>query len=277
MGCCLCISTGEKGIIEKFGKYDSVANPGCHCLIPCVQDMAGKISLRLQQLDAKVESKTKDNVFVIIAVTVQYNVLENAVEKAFYRLENPVAQIQSYVFNSIRGQVPEYELDQIFQVRKQIADAMKADLDSHMHEYGYDITAALITDIEPAPMVKNAMNQINTNARLKAAAIDKAEAEKIRVIKEAEAEAEAKRLSGVGLAEQRKAIVSGLQRSVENFAALGDLTSQEVMMMVLMNQYFDSIKDLAEHSKGSSMFIPHAPGGAIDSIVSTLKHGLKTR
>ena len=277
MGCVLCISTGERGIIENCGKYENVATPGCHCLIPCYQDLAGKISLRLQQLDAKVETKTKDNVFVTIAVTIQYIVLDGAVDKAFYRLENPVGQIQSYVFNSIRGQVPEYELDQIFQVRKQIADAMKVDLDSHMHEYGYDISTALITDIEPAPMVKNAMNQINTNARLKAAATDKAEAEKIRVIKEAEAEAEAKRLSGVGLAEQRKAIVSGLQRSIENFAALGDLSSQEVMMMVLMNQYFDAIKDLAEHSKGSSMFIPHAPGSAIDSIVSTLKHGLKTK
>eukprot|EP00760_Papus_ankaliazontas_P027982 PhM_4_TR3471/c1_g1_i1/m.77843 len=274
MGCVLCVNTGERGIVESCGKFDRVANPGCQLLMPCCEAAAGTVSMRLQQIESHVESKTRDNVFVTVAVTVHYIVLEDAVEKAFYRLEDPTSQITAYVYNSIRGQVPEYELDRMFEVRKEIADAMKRDLDHHMNEYGFDITSALITDIEPAPMVKDAMNQINTNARLKAAALDKAEADKIRVIKEAEAEAEAKRLSGVGLAEQRKAIVNGLQRSIENFAALGDLSNQEVMMMVLMNQYFDAVKDLAEHSQGSSLFIPHAPGSAIDSIVSTLKHGL---
>jgi len=272
----VCISTGQTGIIEKCGKFDTVANPGCHCLTPCVQDMIGKLTMRLQLLEVRVETKTKDNVFVTVAITVHYIVLPDHVEKAWYRLEDALSQIKAYVFNSIRGQVPEYDLDQIFQVRKEIGDATKRDLDSHMNEYGYDITDVLITDIDPAAIVKMAMNQINTNARLKAAAVDKAEAEKIRIVKEAEADAESKRLSGVGLAEQRKAIVAGLQRSIENFTALGDLTSQEVMMMVLMNQYFDAIKDLAEHSKGSSMFIPHAPGTAIESIVSTLKNGLRT-
>ena len=158
MSCCVTVEQSEVGLIENWGKFDHVAEPGCHCLTPCKQTMAGKLSLRVMDHECIIESKTKDNVFVNIKVSVQYQVLPNAVHNAFYMLSNPIQQIRSYIFNSIRGQVPTYEIDQIFLMRSEIAEQVKKEIDDQMDKYGYDIVTVLITEVEPAASVRDAMN-----------------------------------------------------------------------------------------------------------------------
>eukprot|EP00759_Apiculatamorpha_spiralis_P051762 PhF_6_TR5487/c0_g1_i4/m.7748 len=257
MGNCFCIHTAEIGVVEQFGKYHHPAEPGCHCLMPCTQTLAGKVSLRVQHAEIRVETKTKDNVFVWLSVSTMYQVFEDKVEQAYYTLSDPKRQIESFVFNSIRGQIPEYNIDDVFRLRNEIAKALKAELDEQMHKYGYFIIAALITDIDPDRTVKEAMNQINTNARLKIAIADRAEASKIELVKAAEADAEAKRLSGVGLAEQRRAILNGLQTSVASFKEkVKGTTSTDVMTLLLLNQYFDTLKDVAVKGSAKVVFTP---------------------
>ena len=261
MGCVFCIHTAEAGIVETMGKFDHIAEPGMSCLKPCVGNLAGKISMRLQHAEIRVETKTKDNVFIWMSVTTMYEVIPTMIEQAFYKLTDPKSQIESYVCNSIRGQVPEYTLDQVFSMRNEIAKGLKTELDERMHAFGYVIVATLITDIDPNNEIKNAMNQINTNARLKIAVSDAAEAKKIMLVKAAEADAEAKRLSGVGLAEQRRAILTGLQASVATFKEhVHGTSSSDVMTLLLLNQYFDTLKDIATKGDCRVVFTPPTGG-----------------
>lgn len=271
--CCTCIEQSEVAIIEEFGKFDRVAGAGCHWLTPCKSMIAGKVSLRLEQMTVPIESKSKDNVFLQATVSVQYRVLRDAVDKAFYTLENPQQQIEAYVHNAIRGRIPQYDVDQIYAMRDEISRGVKEDVDHHMSHYGYDVEMVLITDVEPARTVTDAMNQIQQNQRLKAAMIDKAEAEKIRIVKAAEADAEAKRLSGVGLAEQRKAIVQGLQSSVEQFQqGVPGMSAEDIMSLLLMNQYFDTLKDVAKHSRDTTIFLQHA--GGLRAVAEQMEQGV---
>ncbi len=252
-------------IIERFGKFIKISNAGLNFKIPLIDQIAGRVSLRVQQLDVRVETKTKDNVFVFVVVSVQYYVIPNKVVDAFYKLQNPTEQITAYVFDTVRARVPNVELDQLFETKDDIATAVKSELDSVMDDFGYGIVKALVTDIDPDSKVKMSMNEINAAQRLREAAIQQAEADKIRVVKAAEGEAESKALQGQGIANQRKAIIEGLKESVENFSsAVNGVNSQDVMNLVMMTQYFDTLKELGLSGKNSTILIPHSPSGMGD-------------
>ncbi len=250
-------------IIENFGKFNRIAKAGLNFKIPIIERVAGKLSLRLQQLDVRAETKTKDNVFVNITVSVQYLVIPEKVYDAFYKLEDPLTQINSYVFDVIRARVPKITLDRLFEEKEEIAMAIKGELNETMVNFGFEIINSLVTDIEPDSKVKVAMNEINAAERLKTAAKEKAEAEKIMKVKAAEAEAESKALQGKGVADQRKAIVDGLGQSVQEFkSSVEGTTAKDIMNLVLMTQYFDTLKDVGQNS--NTILIPHSPGGMKD-------------
>lgn len=252
-------------IVERFGKFNKVSQAGLNFKIPLIDTIAGRVSLRVQQLDVRVETKTKDNVFVFVVVSVQYYVLQDKVVDAYYRMTNPQEQITAFVFDTVRARVPNTNLDELFQTKDDIANAVKAELDQMMDDFGYGILKALVTDIDPDAKVKVSMNEINAAQRLREAAVQQAEADKIRVVKAAEAEAESKALQGQGIANQRRAIIDGLRESVENFSDnVGGASTQEVMNLVLMTQYFDTIKEVSTSSQTNTILIPHSPGGMND-------------
>jgi regulator of protease activity HflC (stomatin/prohibitin superfamily) len=232
------VMTAQAAVIQRMGKFQCVATAGINFKLPWLDQIAGRIDLRVQQLALDVETKTKDNVFVKIPVSVQYHVIPDKVYEAFYKLANPKQQISSYVFNVILGHVPKMILDDAFLQQSDIAVAIKEGLDDVMKTYGYAIDQALVTDIEPDEKVKAAMNEINAAQREQVAASARGEAEKILKVKQAEAEAESKALQGQGIANQRKAIINGLKDSVEAFAqAVEGSTPKDVMMLVLVTQY----------------------------------------
>lgn len=252
-------------IVERFGKFNKAAPAGLNFKIPLIDHIAGRLNLRIQQLDVRVETKTKDNVFIFVVVSVQYYVLPAKTVDAFYRLQNPQAQITSFVFDTVRARVPGINLDQVFETKDDIAQAVKAELEQIMDDFGYGIVKALVTDIDPDSKVKASMNEINAAQRLRVAAVEQAEADKIRVVKAAEGEAESKALQGKGIADQRKAIIEGLKESVEDFStAVSGTKAHDVMNLVLMTQYFDTIKDIGLSSKTNTILIPHSPGGMGD-------------
>jgi regulator of protease activity HflC (stomatin/prohibitin superfamily) len=251
--------------LERFGRFTRIAQSGLGVIIPFIDRKAGVVNLRVQQLDVTVETKTLDDVFVNLTVSVQYQVVRAMVREAFYSLDNPKNQIASYVFDDVRAEVPKLELDDVFAKKDDIAIAVQQNIEESMGKYGYSIIKALITDIDPDHKVKESMNRINAAKREREAALEEAEAKKIRIVKEAEAEAEAKRLSGEGIARQRLEIVRGFKESVEDFKkSLDNVTHEEIMQFVLMTQYFDTIKDIGANSKNSSILMPHSPGGMRD-------------
>ncbi|MDG1840949.1 MAG: SPFH domain-containing protein [Crocinitomicaceae bacterium] len=252
-------------IIERLGKYKRVANAGLTLIIPFIDRKAAKMNLRVQQLDVTVETKTLDNVFVNLQVSVQYQIDSKKIKESYYSLDHPKNQIASYVFDDVRAEVPKLELDDVFAKKDDIARAVKKNISDAMAEYGYGIIKTLITDIDPNAKVKEAMNHINAAKRDREAAIEEGEAEKIKIIKEAEAQAESKRLSGEGIAQQRIEIVRGFKESVDDFKkSLDTVTHEEIMQFVLMTQYFDTIKDIGANSKNSSILMPHSPGAMKD-------------
>lgn len=272
--CCTCVEQAKVGIVEKFGKYERIAEPGFQCVNwICGRRLAGYISLRVQQLDVRCETKTKDNVFVSVVCSVQYRALVDHAEDAFYKLTNPQQQIQAYVFDVVRASVPKIILDDVFEQKDDIAHNVQHELEKVMGVFGYAIEQTLITDIEPDATVKKSMNEINAASRLRIATNEKAEAEKILQVKRAEGEAESKYLSGVGVARQRQAIVDGLRESVLAFSSHVDGTSpKDVLDMVLLTQYFDTMKEIGQHSKNTTVFIPHAPG-SVTEIASQIRNG----
>jgi len=222
------------------------------------------MSLRVCQLDTSVETKTKDDVFVTFRISVQYQVAEGKEYDAFFKLSDPVRQISARVADVVRSTVPKLNLDQVFETKEEIAHAVCNDLNKTMSEIGYLIKESLVTDIDVDERVKGAMNEINAAQRLRMAAVEKAEAEKITAVKAAEAEAESKHLAGLGLARQRKAIADGLRDSVNAFEDVPDASHQEIMDLLLITQYFDTLKELGEHSLSSTIFLPHSPGSVSD-------------
>ncbi|XP_075474160.1 hypersensitive-induced response protein 1 [Primulina tabacum] len=272
-----CIQVDQSTVVvkEQFGKYDNVLEPGCHCLPWCLgYQMAGTLTLRVQQLDVRCETKTKDNVFVTVVASIQYRALAEKAADAFYKLSNTKEQIQAYVFDVIRASVPRLELDSVFEQKNDIAKAVENELEKAMSAYGFEIVQTLIVDIEPDAQVKRAMNEINSAARMRVAANEKAEAEKILQIKKAEGEAESKYLSGLGIARQRQAIVDGLRDSVLAFSeSVPGTSAKDVMDMVLVTQYFDTMKEIGASSKSSAVFIPHGPG-AVKDIATQIRDGL---
>jgi regulator of protease activity HflC (stomatin/prohibitin superfamily) len=252
-------------IVERFGRFKTAAKAGLNLKIPLIDRVVGKSNLRIQQLDVEIETKTKDNVFVRCIVSVQYYILPDKVVDAFYKLQVPQEQITAYVFDTVRARVPAIILDDVFEKKDDIAMAVKQELDSVMDDFGYGIIKTLVTDIDPDAKVKSSMNEINAAQRMREAAVQQAEAEKIRVVKAAEAEAESKALQGQGIANQRKAIIDGLKESVANFSSSIDGTkAQDVMNLVLMTQYFDTLKEVGLSGKSNTILIPHSPGGMGD-------------
>jgi len=254
------VMTAEAAVIQRMGKFQRVATAGINFKLPWLDQIAGRIDLRVQQLALDVETKTKDNVFVKIPVSVQYHVIPDKVYEAFYKLANPKQQISSYVFNVILGHVPKMILDDAFLQQSDIAVAIKEGLDDVMKTYGYAIDQALVTDIEPDEKVKAAMNEINAAQREQVAASARGEAEKILKVKQAEAEAESKALQGQGIANQRKAIINGLKDSVEAFAqAVEGSTPKDVMMLVLVTQYLDTMKEIGANDRSNTILMSHSP------------------
>ncbi|XP_021761673.1 hypersensitive-induced response protein 1 [Chenopodium quinoa] len=273
--CCAQVGQSKVAIKENFGRFSEVLEPGCH-FVPWIlgSSIAGYLTLRLQQLDVKCETKTKDNVFVNVVASIQYRALADKASDAFYKLTNTRSQIQAYVYDVIRASVPKLNLDDVFEQKDEIARAVEDELQKAMSAYGYEIVQTLIVDIEPDKHVKHAMNEINAAARLRVAANEKAEAEKILQIKRAEGEAESKYLSGMGIARQRQAIVDGLRDSVLGFSEnVPGTSAKDVMDMVLVTQYFDTMKDIGASSKSSTVFIPHGPG-AVRDVASQIRDGL---
>nr|CAD1833912.1 unnamed protein product [Ananas comosus var. bracteatus] len=258
--CCIQVDQSTVAIKETFGRFDEVLEPGCHLLPWCLgKKIAGYLSLRVQQLDVRCETKTKDNVFVTVVASVQYRALADKASDAFYRLSNTREQIQSYVFDVIRSSVPKLNIDDAFEQKNEIAKAVEEELEKAMSMYGYEIVQTLIVDIEPDQQVKRAMNEINAAARLRLAANEKAEAEKILQIKRAEGDAESKYLAGLGIARQRQAIVDGLRDSVLAFSDnVPGTSAKDVMDMILVTQYFDTMREIGASSKSNSVFIPMA-------------------
>ncbi len=249
-------------VVERFGRFKRIAKPGLNWRIPLVDKITGRVNLRILQLDVEVETKTKDNVFVRIIVSVQYFVSPDNVYKAFYSLDNTNVQITSFVFDVVRAKVPSMLLDEVFEKKDDIANAVKTELASLMDDFGYTILKSLVTDINPDNQVKAAMNEINASQRLRVAAAEKAEAEKFLKVKAAEAEAESKALQGQGIAGQRKAIIEGLRTSVDDFQkSIPGASAQDIMNLVLITQYFDTLKEIGGQAKTNTILIPHSPGG----------------
>ena len=261
LGSFFTVSTAQVAIVTRFGKFLNVAYPGLNWKVPFIDTVSGRVSLRVNQITLTMETKTKDNVFVTIPISVQNRVRPEKVFDAFYKLSNPAEQIQSYVEQVILGHVPGMTLDEVFASQSGIAAAVKQELDADMTAFGYEIVNVLVTDILPDAKVKSAMNDINAAQREQVAANARGEAEKILVVKKAEAEAESKALQGQGIANQRKAIIEGLQNSVEQFQkVVGNVTTAEVMQLVLVTQYFDTLKSIGESDKTNTLFLSHAPG-----------------
>lgn len=254
-----------RAIVERFGKYVRTANPGLNVKIPFIDTVVQRVSLRVQQLLVDVETKTADNVFVRLAVAVQYRVVMGSEADSFYKLQDHEEQIKSYVLDVVRAKVPRMNLDEVFEKKDDIGVAVKSELDVSMKVYGFEIPNALVTDVNPADNVKAAMNEIQTQQRLQVAAAAKGEANKILVVKNAEAEAESKHLQGEGIAKQRRAIVDGLRESIAAFTdQIGGVSEHEVLNLVLMTQYFDTLKEIGVTSGSKVILIPHAPGGMTD-------------
>jgi regulator of protease activity HflC (stomatin/prohibitin superfamily) len=267
LGAFFTIQTAHLGIVQRLGKFSRVAAPGLNFKVPFIELLVARLSLQVQQLDVKVETKTKDNVFVQIPISVQYRVDPNRVYDAFYKLSDPIKQIESFIYNVILGHVPKLTLDQTFEQQAQIAVDVETSLDASMKDFGYSIVKALITDIVPDNKVKSAMNDINAAAREREATVSRAETEKMLLVKKAEAEAESKRLQGEGIANQRKAIVAGLRESITTFSeAVTGATPQDAMALVLLTQYFDTLKEVAGTNRSNTIMLPHTPNALADLL-----------
>ena len=265
LGSFFTVETAQVAIVQRLGKFARVAGPGLNWKTPYLETVVRRLSMKVQQFDVQVETKTQDNVFVQIPVSIQYKVIPEAVEAAFYKLSDPVKQIESMVYNVVLGHVPKMKLDDTFLNQADIASDLRDNLDASMKEYGYSIVKVLISDIVPDQKVKAAMNDINAAQREREATVSRAETNKMLLVKQAEAEAESKRLQGEGIANQRKAIISGLKDSVEDFTkTVPGSTPQDVMQLVLMTQYFDTLKDIAANDHSNTILVPHSPNTLTD-------------
>jgi regulator of protease activity HflC (stomatin/prohibitin superfamily) len=252
-------------LVERLGKFHSIKRSGLQFKIPMIDRVAGRVSLKVQQLDVHVETKTRDNVFVKLRVSVQYYILPDNVYDAFYRLENSHEQITAYVFDTVRAEVPKMKLDDVFERKDDIALAIRRELEDAMREYGYGIVKALVTDIDPDQQVKHAMNRINAAEREKLAAEYEAESDRIRIVAKARAEAESKRLQGQGIADQRREIAKGLEESVEVLNKVG-INSQEASALIVVTQHYDTLQSMGENSNSNLIMLPNAPSAGADML-----------
>jgi len=252
-------------IIERFGKFLSIRNSGLQMKIPLVDKIAGRVSLKIQQLDVIVETKTLDDVFVKLKVSVQYVIIRTKVYEAFYILDFPHEQITSYVFDVVRAEVPKMKLDDVFVKKDDIAIAVKGELQDAMLDYGYDIIKTLVTDIDPDSQVKAAMNRINASEREKIAAQFEGDAARILIVEKAKAEAESKRLQGMGIADQRREIARGLEESVEVLNKVG-INSQEASALIVVTQHYDTLQAIGEETNTNLILLPNSPQAGSDML-----------
>jgi regulator of protease activity HflC (stomatin/prohibitin superfamily) len=245
-------------IIERFGKFISIRQSGLQLKIPIVDRIAGKLSLKIQQLDVIVETKTLDDVFTRLKISVQYKVVKDKVYEAFYKLDYPHEQITSYVFDVVRAEVPKMKLDDVFVKKDDIAIAVKKELNEAMMDYGYDIIKTLVTDIDPDAQVKEAMNRINASEIEKIAAQFEGDAARILIVEKAKAEAESKRLQGQGIADQRREIARGLEESVEVLNKVG-INSQEASALIVVTQHYDTLQSIGGESNSNLILLPNSP------------------
>ena len=252
-------------IIETFGRFGSIRQSGLQFKVPLVQRIAGRLSLKIQQLDVIIETKTLDDVFVKLKVSVQFKVIKNKVEDAFYKLDYPHDQITSYVFDVVRAEVPKMKLDDVFVKKDDIAIAVKSELNDAMFNYGYDIIKTLVTDIDPDAQVKAAMNRINAAEREKTAAQYEGDAARILIVEKAKAEAESKRLQGQGIADQRREIARGLEESVEVLNKVG-INSQEASALIVVTQHYDTLQSIGEETNSNLILLPNSPQAGSDML-----------
>jgi regulator of protease activity HflC (stomatin/prohibitin superfamily) len=252
-------------VVERFGRFQSIRQSGLQLRIPIVDRIAGRLSLKIQQLDVIVETKTKDDVFVKLKVSVQYMVIKNKVYEAFYKLDYPHDQITSYVFDVVRAEVPKMRLDDVFERKDDIAIAVKSELNDAMINYGYDIIKTLVTDIDPDEQVKQAMNRINASEREKIAAQYEGDAARILIVEKAKAEAESKRLQGQGIADQRREIARGLEESVEVLNKVG-INSQEASALIVVTQHYDTLQSIGEETNSNLILLPNTPQAGSDML-----------
>jgi len=252
-------------VIERFGKFQSIRGAGLQLKIPIVDKVAGRVSLRVQQLDVIVETKTKDDVFVHLKISVQFLIRKNHVYDAFYKLQNPHEQITAFIFDVVRAEVPKMILDDVFEKKEEIALAIQRDLKEAMLEYGYDIIKALVTDIDPDEKVKIAMNRINAADREKIAAQHEGDAQRILIVERAKAEAESKRLQGKGIADQRREIARGLEESVDVLNRAG-INSQEASALIVITQHYDTLQSIGSDTKSNLILLPNNPNAASNML-----------
>ncbi|WP_332019388.1 SPFH domain-containing protein [Kaistella sp.] len=255
------VKQATAAIVERLGKFHSVRHAGLHLKIPFIDQVAKRMNLRIQQLDAIIDTKTLDNVFIRMKVSVQYQVIKEQVADSFYKLENPENQITSYVFDVVRAEVPKLKLDDVFVRKDDIAIAVKGELQEAMQSYGYDIIKALVTDIDPDEQVKHAMNRINAAEREKTAAEYESEAQKIRIVAVAKAEAESKKLQGMGIADQRREIAKGLEESVKMLNEAG-ISSQEASALIVVTQHYDTLHSIGANNRSNLVLLPNSPSAA---------------
>ena len=259
-------------VIERFGKYQSIRGAGLNLKIPVIDRVAGRVSLRIQQLDVIVETKTQDDVFVHLKISVQFQILREKVYEAFYKLQNPQEQITSFIFDTVRAEVPKMILDDVFEKKDDIAQAIQRELKEAMLAYGYDIVKALVTDIDPDPKVKEAMNRINAAEREKIAAQHEGDAQRILIVERAKAEAESKRLQGKGIADQRREIARGLEESVDTLNKAG-INSQEASALIVITQHYDTLQSIGSDTNSNLILLPNNPNAAssmLNDMVSSL-------
>ena len=257
-GTIFIVKQQSAAIVERFGKFVSVRHSGLQIKIPIVDRVAGRLSLRIQQLDVVVETKTKDDVFVKVKVSVQYKVIKDKVYDAFYKLDFPQDQITSYVFDVVRAEVPKMILDDVFEKKDDIAIAVKGELNDAMKNYGFDIIKTLVTDIDPDAQVKESMNRINASEREKVAAQFEGDAQRILIVERAKAEAESKRLQGQGIADQRREIARGLEDSVKVLNNV-DINSQEASALIVVTQHYDTLQSVGSASNSNLILMPNSP------------------
>lgn len=255
------VNQATAAIVERLGKFLVVRQSGLHLKIPFIDKVAKRMNLRIQQLDVIIDTKTLDNVFIRMKVSVQYQVIVSQVADSFYRLENPENQITSYVFDVVRAEVPKLKLDDVFVRKDDVAIAVKSELQEAMQSYGYDIIKALVTDIDPDEQVKHAMNRINAAEREKTAAEYESEAQKIRIVAVAKAEAESKKLQGQGIADQRREIAAGLVESVKMLNE-ANINAQEASALIVVTQHYDTLQAIGSTNKSSLVLLPNSPNAA---------------
>ena len=258
MGTFFMVKQQTAAVVERFGKFISTRQSGLQLKIPVIDRVAGRLSLRIQQLDVVVETKTKDDVFVKIKVSVQFKVIKDKVYDAFYKLDFPQDQITSYVFDVVRAEVPKMILDDVFEKKDDIAIAVKGELNEAMKNYGFDIIKTLVTDIDPDAQVKESMNRINASEREKVAAQFEGDAQRILIVERAKAEAESKRLQGQGIADQRREIARGLEDSVKVLNNV-DINSQEASALIVVTQHYDTLQSVGSASNSNLILMPNSP------------------